>query len=245
MHIFPHNQSSTSISPKLLKPFCYQAQLACACPERAIFIPIPQKKDTALLNHISTKRQPALAPIGLLHHNHPISPLTKKHPILPYRPALQNSSNHFATKRNLLALAPIGFFISSHFYSLNHSSAKYGASHTCPERASPLSPPLQKNTPYIVLPCKTSQTLLPTNAIYRICPCASRATFIQLQRTQLLSPPSPKHALRVFAPPGHFHHTPHLPISLNSLFLISPTSSSNHFATKRNLLALAPKGHST
>ena len=58
--------------------------------------------------------------------------------VAPCNPLLSlNTSllNHSSTKRQP-ALAPKGFFISSHFYSLNHSSAKYGASHTCPARVS-------------------------------------------------------------------------------------------------------------
>ena len=94
----------------------------------------PHKKGHSYPNHSSIKHAlRVFAPKGYLYsHPHKKSHLSS---FLYFK----NTAllNHISTKRNLPALAPKSFFISSHFYSLNHSSAKYGASHTCPERASP------------------------------------------------------------------------------------------------------------
>ena len=78
--------------------------------------------------------QAILAPKGQ-HQNAPQKklPTFNQHAIPRHSVFYPQTNNPPSTA--IPALAPIGFFISSHFYSLNHSSAKYGAGHTCPARA--------------------------------------------------------------------------------------------------------------
>ena len=123
--------------------------------------------------------------------------------------------------------------------------------HACPARASPLSPSLRKNTPYIVLPCKTHQTILLPNTPCRRLP--QRAIFTPPPQKKNTTLPfyitlcisnhiATKRNLLALAPIGHFHYN--YPISPKTPSLLSYITSciSNHIATKRNLLALAPKG---
>ena len=159
-----------------IKPYCHQAQLACACPEKLFLFP---RTFTPLIIHPPSMAQAILAPIGHFHHT-PYLPQNALSPFLynlmhikpfcyqaqlacacPERvifisiPPPTAFLNHLSTKRTLLALAPIGLLTITTIS------------------------PSRKNTPDIVLLHETPQTILLTNAIYRICPCASRTIFIR------------------------------------------------------------------